>query len=196
MNAKLETTEKPRHQGVMERVLNHPFFSGLSREEMAIVAKSIEPGAAQEAVFEPNEVILREGEPANRLYLIESGSVLLEVHEPADGTFPIQKLEAGDFLGFSWLFPPFTWHLQARALETTKAVVLDGAHLLVTAEQNKVFGYDLMKRIGQVAIRRLQAARKEYVKVSQQLQAARQALEAKQTSKSHPESAAAEFRSH
>lgn len=181
MNTKPESTEKPSRQGVMDRILDHPFFSGLSGEERALIAMAVQPGSAREAVFKPDEIIFREGGPANRFYLIESGSIRLEVHEPSDGRFPIQTLEAGEFLGFSWLFPPYRWNLQARALEPTKAVVLDAAHLLVTAEQNKQFGYDLMKRIGQVAIKRLQATRKQYVEASQQLQAAREALEQKQT---------------
>ena len=147
----------------MQRVLDHPFFSGMSPEQLAVIAGAVEPGAAQEATFGPGEIIFREGEPANRSYLIESGSIMLEAHEPADGTFPIQKLVAGEVVGFSWLFPPFTWCCQARALETTKAIVLNGAHLLPAAEEDKTFGYELMKRVGQLAIRRLQATRRQLV---------------------------------
>ena len=177
MNTRSETTDQLSRRDVMGRVLGHPFFSGLDPGEKDVIAKSIEPGSARETVFQPNEVIMREGEPANRLYLIESGTVLLEAHEPGDGTFVIQKLEAGDILGFSWLFPPFLWRSQARALETTKVIVLDGAHLLVAAEEDKAFGYDLMKRMGQIAIKRLQATRTKFVKVSRQLLAARQEAE-------------------
>ena len=61
----------------------------------------------------------------------------------------------------SWLFPPFVWHFQARALEPTETIVLDGAHLLVAAERNGNLGYELMKRVAQVLIHRLQATRKQ-----------------------------------
>jgi len=76
----------------------------------------------------------------------------------------IQDLGPGDVLGWSWLFPPFVWHLQARALEPTGAVVLDGAHLLIAAERNGNFGYELMKRVAQVLIHRLQATRKQLLR--------------------------------
>jgi hypothetical protein len=92
-------------------------------------------------------------------------ALLLETHEPADGTFAIQTLEAGEVLGWSWLFPPFVWHFRAKALTTpTHLIVLDGAHLLVAAERNAGFGYALMKRVGQILIHRLQATRKQFVK--------------------------------
>jgi CRP-like cAMP-binding protein len=74
---------------------------------------------------------------------------------------PVQTLGAGDVLGWSWLFPPFAWHFQARAIEPASAVALSGASLLVNAERNHDFGYELMKRVAQVVIRRLQAARKQ-----------------------------------
>jgi CRP-like cAMP-binding protein len=119
---------------------------------------------ATESKFGAGQIIFSEGDPANRFYLIESGSVALEAHEPADGTFPIQTLEGGEVLGWSWLFPPFVWHFQARALKPMHAIVLDGAHLLVAAERNAAFGYALMKRVGQILIHRLQATRKQFVK--------------------------------
>ena len=162
MNANAQTEEWDR-ESVMQRVLEHPFFFGMTLEQLAVVAKSVEPGAAQVAAFARNEIVLHEGEPANRFYLIESGSMMLEAHEPANGTFPILKLAAGETLGFSWLFPPFTWCFQARALETSTAIVLNGAHLLLAAEENKAFGYELMKKVGQLAIRRLQATRRQLI---------------------------------
>jgi hypothetical protein len=73
-------------------------------------------------------------------------------------------------LGWSWLFSPFVWHLQGRAIEPTIAVVLDGGHLLVVAERNHEFGYELMKRVSQVVIHRLQAARRQLL--SAQVEAA------------------------
>ncbi|MCI0533619.1 MAG: cyclic nucleotide-binding domain-containing protein [Verrucomicrobiales bacterium] len=142
-----------------ERILRHPFFSGMKPEHVAIACHG-----ATESRFEAGQIIFSEGEPANRFYLIESGSVALEAHEPADGTFPIQTLEAGEVLGWSWLFPPFTWHFRARVLTPTNVIALDGAHLLVAAERNAGFGYALMKKVGQILIHRLQATRKQFVK--------------------------------
>ena len=140
-------------------IVSHPFFEGMKPEHLEVIT-----GCATEATFESNQILFREGEPANKFYLIQGGRVALEAHEPADGTVAVQELGAGEVLGWSWLFPPFVWHFQARALEPTEAVVLDGAHLLVAAERNGNFGYELMKRVAQVLIHRLQATRKQLLR--------------------------------
>jgi CRP-like cAMP-binding protein len=148
-----------------EYVIEHPFFAGMRPQHLEILAT----GATQ-ATFEAGQIIFREDEPAGHFYLIGKGRVCLEAHEPADGTVPIQTIGPGEVLGWSWLFPPFSWHLQARAVEPVEAVVLDGAHLLVTAEKDKAFGYELMKRVAQVVIHRLQSTRKRLA--AQQMESA------------------------
>jgi CRP-like cAMP-binding protein len=122
---------------------------------------------AEEVEFAAGQVIFREGEPANRFYLIQSGKVVVEARSRGAAPIHIETLVAGDVLGWSWLFPGFAWHFQARALETTRAIACDGAHLLVHSEEDHDFGYELMKRVAQVVIRRLQETRKQLVQIEQ-----------------------------
>ena len=139
-----------------EAITKHTFFHEMKPDHLAVLtegAKAIE--------FKAGDVLFREGEPANQFYLIESGKMALETHDSANGMTLVQTLGAGDVLGWSWLFPPFIWHFQARAIEPANVIVLSGAHLLVTAERNHDFGYELMKRVAQVVIRRLQTTRKQ-----------------------------------
>lgn len=150
-------------QKIMNSELNqtaqHPFLRSLSPEHLPIVLHN-----AKELNFCAQEVIVRQGEPANLLFLIESGRVAIET-----GTLEgksVQTLGAGEVLGWSWMFPPFNWHFTARALEPTRCTVLDGGHLLVIAEENPEFGYDLMRRISQVLVNRLQATGKRLAEVS------------------------------
>jgi CRP/FNR family cyclic AMP-dependent transcriptional regulator len=137
-------------------IRDYCFFSGMDPAHLEILAEG-----AREATFKAGDVLFREGEPAGDFFLIRKGKVELQAHELADGTVPIQELQAGDVLGWSWLFPPFAWHFRARAVETTDVVVLDGGHLLAAAERDPQFGYELMKRVAQVVIHRLQATRKQ-----------------------------------
>ncbi len=113
------------------------------------------------AEFEANELIFRETDIASRWYLIQHGRVALEAHVPEAGEMIIQTLGAGDVLGWSWLFPPYRLHFQARALERTQAICLDAAHLLVASEKDHDFGFDLMKRVSQVLMERMQATRQK-----------------------------------
>jgi CRP/FNR family transcriptional regulator, cyclic AMP receptor protein len=139
-----------------EAITNHAFFHGMRPEYLAVLTEG-----ATTTRFNAGDVLFRDGEPANQFYLIESGKIDLETREPANGAVVVQTLDAGNVLGWSWLFPPFVWHFQARAVEPVNVIVLSGAHLLATVERNHDFGYELMKRVAQVVIRRLQASRRQ-----------------------------------
>jgi CRP/FNR family cyclic AMP-dependent transcriptional regulator len=140
-----------------DRIVTHPFFREMFPGHLAI----IESGA-KDAEFPSGELLCREGEPANRFYLIETGRVAIETR--VGGSVRILgHLGPGDVLGWSWLFPPFGWHFQARTEAATRVIVLNGAHLLISAEKDHDFGYDLMKRVSQVVIQRLQSTRKQLV---------------------------------
>jgi CRP/FNR family transcriptional regulator, cyclic AMP receptor protein len=138
----------------------HPFLRSLSPSYLEILTH-----CAEEREFAPGEIIFREGEVADRLFLIARGKVMLESHVSAKGWLGVQELGPGEVLGWSWLFAPYIWHLQARAVESTGTIGFKGAYLLVACERNHEFGYDLMKRLAQVLIRRLQATQKQLVKL-------------------------------
>ena len=140
------------------RTFEHPFLAGMDERHQATVLHG-----AKQRQFEPGEILFREGDPANMLYLIESGLVALEAGSTgADGNV-IQTVPGGEVLGWSWLFPPFAWHFQARAVEPVRAICCDGGHILVQAEEDPVFGYVIMRRISQLVIQRLQATRRKRV---------------------------------
>jgi len=98
------------------RVALHPFLAGMNRAHLALLTD-----CAMVVHFNPGEVIFREGELANRFYLIESGSVILESSGRSADPVVIDKVGAGDLLGWSWMFPPYVWHFTARAAERTEA---------------------------------------------------------------------------
>jgi CRP/FNR family transcriptional regulator, cyclic AMP receptor protein len=121
---------------------------------------------AEEVQFASGQVIFREGDPANRFYLIQSGRVVVESPMRRGAPIQIEALGAGEALGWSWLFPGFVWRFQARALETTRAIACDGGHLLVHSEKDN-FGYESIKRVVQALVRRLQATRKLFAQIGQ-----------------------------
>ena len=123
-------------------------------------------GASMNAQFEPGEVIFREGEPANRFYLIHSGEVDLEADLDGERIVPIQKAGPGDVIGWSWLYPPYYWHFGARAVQRSTATFYYGTRLREECEDNPEFGYELMKRISQVLLDRLQSTRRRLSEVT------------------------------
>ena len=137
-------------------IAGHPFLHGLKPEHLRLLADS-----AMRMHYEAGELIFREGDPANRFYLIEQGRVSLESHRRDEAPVAVQFIGPDDVLGWSWLFPPYYWHFDARALEPTAAIFFYGTRLREQCEQDHDFGFEMMKRMTQVVIHRLQATRKQ-----------------------------------
>ena len=144
-----------------ERLAKHPFMKGLKPEYAELLAEN-----AMTKTFEAGEKIFNEGAVANRFYLIEEGSVVLETCGAEGKGAAIETIGGGDVLGWSWLFPPFYWHFDARASEAVKCIFIYGTRLREACEADHAFGYELMKRLCQVVIERLQATRKQLLAVS------------------------------
>jgi CRP/FNR family cyclic AMP-dependent transcriptional regulator len=140
----------------MNLIKNHPFLSGMAPKHVDLIIQG-----AKQADYGANALLISEGEPANQFFLIESGLVALETGVTGKAAASIQRIGAGEPLGWSWLFPPFTWHFSARAVEPTRAIILNGGHLLVLCEENPALGYDLVRRITQILITRMEAASKK-----------------------------------
>ena len=142
-------------------IVDHPFLGSFSREHLDLILEH-----AVEVQFEPGEVIFKENDPANRFYLIEYGKVTLETHLPHDGDIVVQTLAGGDVVGWSWLFPPYYWHCDARVVEPATAIFLYGTRLREQCEQDHDFGYEMLKRMNQVIVQRLQSARRQLIELS------------------------------
>ncbi len=144
-------------QITLETLAAQPFLKGLSAPQLEVLA-----GDALAVEFKTDEVIFKEGEPANRFYLIRSGKVILESltdseHEPV----MIETVGAGSAIGWSWLFPPYYWHFTARAITPVRAIFFYGTRLRDQCENDHSLGYELTKRMNLVVIERLQATRKQ-----------------------------------
>lgn len=145
----------------LERVLaEHPFLRELAKPHLQVLAE-----CASRVRFSAGEVIFREGEPADLFYLIRHGKVAVETFTPSRGSIIIQTLGEGELLGWSWLIEPYRWRFDARAVELTRAIVLDGKCVRGRCEEDHEFGYEIMKRIAHVIERRLQATRLQLLDV-------------------------------
>jgi CRP-like cAMP-binding protein len=139
----------------LERVLAaHPFF-----KEMEPVYHQLFVECASNVRFEAGEYIFREGEEANQFYLIRHGRVAVEISTPERGAVIIQSLGEGDVLGWGWMIPPYRCRFDARAVELTRAIALDGRCLRERSEADHDLGFQLMKRAAHVMEERFEATR-------------------------------------
>ncbi len=83
----------------------------------------------------------------------------LSTHLPARGDILIETIDAGEVLGWSWLFEPYRWHFDAVASDDVGAVAFDGECLRKKCEEDHELGHSLILRFAQVMIDRLQHTR-------------------------------------
>ena len=135
----------------LDEVLAHiPFFEGMAEDEIALIA-----GCGRNVHIDAGETIFRQGDAADSFFVIRHGTVAVGNFVPPRGDLVIETLEAGDLLGWSWLFPPYRAHFDARALTTVRATQFDGTCLRDKCAADPALGYDLMSRFAQVLIERL-----------------------------------------
>lgn len=131
----------------------HPFFHGLDPGLIRMIA----PYASQ-VRYDAGQMIYREGDEASQFLLIRHGKVSIEIHAGARGSHTIQTVGPDEVLGWSWLFPPYRRRFDARALELTRGIALDGKRLREKAAADHRLGYELLVRFSRVVVERLQAA--------------------------------------
>ena len=116
---------------------SHPFLEGLTPEHLVVLAD-----CAMQTGFPSGQVVFREGEIANRFYLILVGHVDLEAEIRGRQPVTVDSVEAGDVLGWSWLFPPYTWNFTARPR---------WLRWLVEPVMNRLFRVETKKRLAALA---------------------------------------------
>lgn len=144
----------PHETTLVPLLAEHPLLRDLPPALLEKLA-----ACAMKARFEAGQNVFREGDPANRFYLILSGRVVLSSNDASGRETLVQTLGPGDVLGWSWLFPPYYWHFDARTTEPVEAIFFYGTRLREQCETDHDLGYALLKRIGAVVVERLQATR-------------------------------------
>jgi CRP/FNR family cyclic AMP-dependent transcriptional regulator len=138
----------------------HPFFRGLEDRHLELLV-----GCASNVRFDAGQFILRESEEANQFFLIRQGKVSVEIFAPGRGPMTILTLGEDEVLGWSWLVPPYQWKFDARAIEMTRAIALDGKCLREKSEHDHDLGYELLKRFVPIVEERLTATRFQLLNV-------------------------------
>jgi CRP-like cAMP-binding protein len=152
--------EEKTMQTLEPLLAEHPFLRDLDASVLALIV-----GCASNVRFEPGQYLFKEGQEANEFYIVRTGRVTLEIHVPDRGAVPLQTIAGGGIVGWSWVFPPYRWHSDARATELTLAIALDGACLRKKCEDTPALGYELMKRFARVLDESLQASRLQLLDV-------------------------------
>ncbi|MBI4559117.1 MAG: cyclic nucleotide-binding domain-containing protein [Candidatus Hydrogenedentes bacterium] len=141
-------------QNIDQILADHPFMKGLDAFHIAQLAEM-----ASTATFSASQYIFRSGDFADRCYLLRQGHVAVEIFDARRGPIIVETIGEPNVIGWSWLVEPYNWCFDARAVELTRAVVLDAAQLRNACENDHRFGFEILKRFTQVFAQRLHAAR-------------------------------------
>ncbi len=148
----------PNIEGLERILAEHPFFRGLDERYGELVA-----GCAANVVIEAGGYVFREGDPADRFFLVRHGAVAVEVHVPGRDSIVVETIREGGLLGWTWLVPPYRALFDARSLELTRLMSLDATCLRGKMEEDHDLGYELHKRFAPVVAERLDATRLQLI---------------------------------
>jgi CRP-like cAMP-binding protein len=132
----------------------HSFFKDFAPAYRKLIA-----GCGKNVHFDAGQLLARSGDPANQFFAVRRGRASIEVHSAGRGPLMLHTVEAGEVIGWSWLFPPYRWTFDVRVLEEVRAISFDGECLRGKCDRDPAMGYDFMKRFARVFMERLEATR-------------------------------------
>jgi CRP-like cAMP-binding protein len=109
--------------------------------------------------FEADDIIFREDQESDHLYIVTKGHVDVQYLLPSGRRKTVDTLRPGDFLVWSAVVKPHTTSSIAICRASTEVVAIDAEGLRKLCEQDTRFGYRLVSQLARVIRRRLQAAR-------------------------------------
>lgn len=143
-------------QSIADYLSRHPFFNGMGDPYIKFLAES-----ADETKIGEGGILFRQGQPADKFYLLRAGQVSIQVPALVGPALEIQRIGNDQVLGWSWLISPYRWNFQARVEADSTVIVFDGRAVLSRCEQDSKFGYELLKRFAALMSERLEAARQK-----------------------------------
>jgi CRP-like cAMP-binding protein len=115
--------------------------------------------------YNHGDVVFRQGDPAQHLFLVVHGTVSLEICAAGIGCKQILTLGAGEVLGWSSALEQLCYTARARAIDVTRLVEINDAQFLTICERDPQFGYEMMRRIALALAKRLSATRMQLLDV-------------------------------
>ncbi len=155
-----------------ELLRRYPFFSGLSRDHINILAK-----ISDEITTEADQYFFHEEEELNKFYLILEGAVGIifklperDVKHKISEQFArdmktrdlvLSTVGSGDVFGWSGLVPPYKATAGVKAITPCRVVAIGSQELVEIFEEDYHFGYLMTQKAAQVIRDRLRDLRIE-----------------------------------
>jgi CRP-like cAMP-binding protein len=130
-------------------------FGSLSESQLTIL---LSHSSAES--FSEGKTIFRQGEEANRLYILIEGAVDLSVKTGEKIDFMTSKIEKeGAIFGMPSLIEPFRYNVTAMCLKPTKVLMIETVPLKKKMEEDPEMGMEIMKKLASIYFNRLNEMR-------------------------------------
>lgn len=132
----------------------YPYFAGANEESLRQLAM-----ATEELTFQEGQLLFREGQAAERLYILIRGEVDIQYELNTGEHRTVDTVVAGDVLVWSALVRPYRTTALAIARRTSEVIAVDSRKLRELCESDRDLGFSLMTEIAQATSHRLEGAR-------------------------------------
>lgn len=136
-----------------ELLRRYACFVGVDDEGLKRIAM-----ISQQRSFEKGDVLFRQDEPANHLYVVTGGEVDVEYVTGSGDHASVDTLVAGDLLGWSAVVEPNHTRFAAIARKGTRVIAIDATNLRALIAEDHEMGYSLMTSVARVVSHRLEGA--------------------------------------
>jgi CRP/FNR family cyclic AMP-dependent transcriptional regulator len=138
-----------------------PIFAGLTTVALTEIA-----GAVEETAFHKDEIIIREGEPGNRMFIIGAGSVEIVKNLGRSRETVLAVLLPKDFLGEMSIIECVARSASVRAIEETTLFAIKGIDLYHLFQKHPDQYGIVMLNIARDISRRLRALDERFTAIS------------------------------
>jgi CRP/FNR family transcriptional regulator, cyclic AMP receptor protein len=140
----------------MHALPENPFFRGLSREQLDLIAPLFELITAPAGA-----AIFKQGDPATHLYVVQRGSVTIQ-YKPYDGPIiTLSHLQAGEIFGWSAVVGGPTYTSDAIGTTDVAVLRLRGTDLVQLCGDNPTAGFAILDQLAEAVSPRWTYAREQ-----------------------------------
>lgn len=112
--------------------------------------------------FSADQIIYREGDVGTAIYFVQEGQVAIEMNSPDGSRVNVLTVVPGQLFGWSSLFPSRRKTASARALTSTKVIMIKAADLRDLFQTDHALEYALFQRVTEVVADRLKVTRQQF----------------------------------
>lgn len=113
--------------------------------------------------FKPGDIIFKEGDEAEKIYMVLEGRVSIEILVHGGKMIPVYTMMKGTFFGYPSLLRNKRYTTFARCLDRVKVVTIPAKELEKIFEQDSNLAYLVMKRVAELIAQKLANTRMQLI---------------------------------